>query len=74
VIALHRVESDAEGRPALVLERWGNLDLPPMRAILARFGFGLIRAPTAQTRLPAHTYPGLSPGGAAGGGGARPGG
>jgi hypothetical protein len=57
VIALHRAESDAEGRPALVLERWGNLDLPPMREILARFGFGLIRAPTAQTRLPAHTYP-----------------
>jgi len=57
VIALHRVEHNAAGRPALLLERWGNLDLPAIRDILAPFGFDMIQTPQATTRLPEHAYP-----------------
>jgi hypothetical protein len=52
ILAFHRVLSDDDGRPSLVLERQGSLAADDVREILARFGFGLVLAPGALERLP----------------------
>jgi hypothetical protein len=52
ILAFHRLGTDEQGRPALVLERHGSLAADDVRDIVAGFGFGLVLGPGAAERLP----------------------
>jgi 2-isopropylmalate synthase len=52
ILAVHKVERDGEGRPALVLERHGSLPVDDVRGVVAQYGFGLVLADGALERLP----------------------
>jgi hypothetical protein len=53
IVAFHRLgPPDAEGRPALVVEREGTLPMSKLRAILDDYGFGLQLATSDDARRP----------------------
>jgi len=52
ILAFHRVVEDADGRPALILERHGSLAADDVREIVAAHGFGLVLGDGARERLP----------------------
>ncbi len=53
ILAFHKLAVDADGRPAIVLERHGSLDVEPVRALVERHGFALEIGSGAVERLPA---------------------
>lgn len=52
IVAFHKVATDEDGRPALVLERNGSLDAAAVRQLAASHGFGLVLGEGALERLP----------------------
>jgi hypothetical protein len=53
ILAFHKLASDADGGPALVLERHGSLGIDDAREIVERHGFALSIGEGAVERLPA---------------------
>jgi hypothetical protein len=53
ILAFHKLAAETDGRPAIVLERHGSLDVEPMRELVERHGFALAIGPGAVERLPA---------------------
>lgn len=51
ILSFHR-DVGEDGRPALLLERHGSLDVDYIRAAAARHGFGIAVAPGARERVP----------------------
>jgi isopropylmalate/homocitrate/citramalate synthase len=47
-----RNAEDESGRPALILERHGSLDVDDVRELVAKHGFGLVLADGAWERVP----------------------
>ena len=52
IVAFHKLGVDEDGRPAIVLERHGSLDVEPIRELVAAHGFGLVLEAGARERLP----------------------
>ena len=52
IVAFHKLGTDEDGRPAIVLERHGSLDVEPIRDLCAQHGFGLVLEAGARERLP----------------------
>jgi 2-isopropylmalate synthase len=52
ILAFHRLASDEDGRPTLILERHGSLHADDVRQLVARRGFGLVLGLGARERLP----------------------
>ena len=52
IVAFHRLARDADGGPALVLERHGSLGFEDARALAERHGFALVSGEGAAERLP----------------------
>ena len=52
IIALHKVASTEDGRPALILERHGSLHADDVREVVAGHGFGLVIGAGGRERLP----------------------
>jgi hypothetical protein len=52
ILAFHRLERDASGGPALVLERHGSLAFEDAKALVERHGFALVPGAGAAERLP----------------------
>ena len=51
IVAFHR-DAREGGRPTLVLERHGSLDIEDARQVADRHGYGLAVAPSAHVRVP----------------------
>jgi hypothetical protein len=57
ILSFHRQpEFDSEGRPCLVLERYGSLDIKDITEVVNRFGCGLKISEKAQKRLAQRSY------------------
>ena len=57
ILAFHKVDgTDERGRPQLVLERHGSLDVDAVRRMLDQFGLGLTRGVKAHARLALRRY------------------
>ena len=52
IVAFHRLTQDADGGPALVLERHGSLELEDARELVERHGLALVAGSGAAERLP----------------------
>jgi len=58
LLGFHRLVEGAGGRPSLVVERHGSLPVDDVRAVVERFGFGVVLGPRAGQRLLQRQYRG----------------
>jgi hypothetical protein len=56
VLSFHKLGPADGGRPSVVVERHGSLELDQLRAVAANVGLGLHLAPGAQRRLEPRVY------------------